>query len=66
MVEPDWSTSAIMSLLGEFEIANDTLIILSSDHGPVYDDGGDDGTTAHTSSAEVDRGHDASGPSPGG
>ena len=36
-------------------------VIFSSDNGPVYDDGYQDGTTVHTSTAEVDRGHDASG-----
>ena len=44
----------------------DTLVIFSSDNGPVYDDGYEDGTTVKTSTKEVDRGHDGSGPYRGG
>ena len=36
-------------------------MIFSSDNGPVYDDGYEDGTTVHCSLEESDRGHDASG-----
>lgn len=43
-----------------------TLVIFSSDNGPVYDDGYADGTTVKTSMEEVDRGHDGSGPFSGG
>ena len=66
MVQLDWSTGAIMKMLDKHGIADETLVIFSSDNGPAYDDGYDDGTTVHTSTKEVDRGHDASGPYRGG
>ena len=47
-------------------MTRDTLVIFSSDNGPVYDDGYDDGTVVKTSREEVDQGHDASGPYRGG
>jgi arylsulfatase A-like enzyme len=61
MVQFDWSTGEIMKALEEHGLAENTIVIFSSDNGPVYDDGYDDGTTVKTSSAEVDRGHDGSG-----
>ncbi|MDD2599604.1 MAG: arylsulfatase [Kiritimatiellae bacterium] len=66
MVELDWSTGAIMEMLEKRGIADNTMVIFTSDNGPVYDDGYDDGTTVPTSTREVDRGHDASGPYRGG
>lgn len=66
MVELDWATGAIVEMLEKRGIADNTMIIFTSDNGPVYDDGYDDGTTVPTSSKEVDRGHDASGPYRGG
>ena len=47
-------------------LAENTVVIFSSDNGPVYDDGYVDGTTVLTSKEEVDRGHDGSGPYRGG
>ena len=61
MVQFDWSTGEIMNALEEHGLAENTIVIFSSDNGPVYDDGYDDGTTVKTSEKEVDRGHDASG-----
>jgi arylsulfatase A-like enzyme len=46
--------------------SENTIVIWTSDNGPVYDDGYRDGTTVHTSTKEVDRGHDGSGPYRGG
>ena len=62
MVQLDWCAGEIMKALDEHGLADNTLVIFSSDNGPVYDDGYEDGTTVHTSSKEVDRGHDGSGP----
>lgn len=66
MVQLDWSTGQIMQMLEEHGLTENTLVIFSSDNGPVYDDGYDDGTTVKTSTEEVDRGHDGSGPYRGG
>ena len=61
MVQFDWTTGEIMKILEENGLAENTIIILSSDNGPVYDDGYDDGTTVKESREESDRGHDGSG-----
>lgn len=66
MVQLDWAAGEIMKSLKENDLAENTIVIFSSDNGPVYDDGYEDGTTVHTSTKEVDRGHDASGPYRGG
>lgn len=66
MVQFDWSTGQVMQILEENGMTENTIVIFSSDNGPVYDDGYDDGTTVKTSSKEVDRGHDGSGPYRGG
>ncbi len=66
MVELDWTVGAIMQMLEKHAIADNTMVIFSSDNGPVYDDGYADGTTVHTSTRESDRGHDGSGPYRGG
>ena len=66
MVQLDWATGEILKALESHGLAENTLVIFSSDNGPVYDDGYDDGTTVRTSTEEVDRGHDASGPYRGG
>ena len=66
MVQLDWATGQILKALQSNGLAENTLVIFSSDNGPVYDDGYEDGTTVHTSTKEVDRGHDASGPYRGG
>ena len=66
MVQLDWSTGAIMDVLEKHDLADNTMIIFSSDNGPVYDDGYQDGTTLKPRTGEVDRGHDGSGPYRGG
>ncbi|MDP6356435.1 MAG: arylsulfatase [Planctomycetota bacterium] len=66
MVQLDWCTGEILKSLKDAGIDDNTIVIFSSDNGPVYDDGYKDGTTVRTSSKEVDRGHDGSGPYRGG
>ncbi|MDF7823922.1 arylsulfatase [Pontiellaceae bacterium B12227] len=61
MVQFDWVTGQIMQALEENGIADNTIVVFSSDNGPVYDDGYDDGTTVMCSNEELDRGHDGSG-----
>lgn len=61
MVQFDWSTGEIMKTLDELGLKENTVVIFSSDNGPVYDDGYENGTTVKPRSGEVDRGHDASG-----
>lgn len=66
IVQLDWCAGEIMKVLKENGMAENTIVIFSSDNGPVYDDGYKDGTTVRTSTREVDRGHDGSGPYRGG
>lgn len=66
MVALDWATGQIMESLETAGLAENTIVIFSSDNGPVYDDGYEDGTVVPTSTAEVDQGHDGSGPFRGG
>ncbi|TWT84287.1 Arylsulfatase precursor [Planctomycetes bacterium CA13] len=66
MVQLDWATGEILKALDSQGLSENTIVIFSSDNGPVYDDGYEDGTTVRTSTKEVDRGHDASGPYRGG
>ena len=66
MVQFDWAVGELMSTLKSQGVADHTIVIFSSDNGPVYDDGYKDGTTVHTSREEKDRGHDGSGPYRGG
>lgn len=66
MVQFDWSTGEIMKALEENGLTENTIVIFSSDNGPVYDDGYVDGTTVVKSEGENDRGHDASGVYRGG
>ena len=61
MVQFDWSTGEILKALEEHGLTENTIVIFSSDNGPVYDDGYDDGTTVRTSTEESDGGHDGSG-----
>lgn len=61
MVQFDWTTGEIMKALEAHGLADNTIIVFSSDNGPVYDDGYQDGTTVKTSTKERDRGHDGSG-----
>lgn len=66
MVAFDWAVGELLKTLDEQGLADNTLVIFSSDNGPVYDDGYDDGTKVHTSTRDVDQGHDGSGPYRGG
>lgn len=66
MVQFDWAVGELMKILDELQLTDNTLVIFSSDNGPVYDDGYEDGTTVPTSTRESDRGHDGSGPYRGG
>jgi len=66
MVQLDWAAGEVLGALDEHGFTDNTLVIFSSDNGPVYDDGYEDGTTVLTSTEEVDRGHDGSGPYRGG
>ena len=66
MVAFDWATGEVLKSLEENGLTENTLVIFSSDNGPVYDDGYDDGTQVKTSSKEIDQGHDGSGPYRGG
>ena len=66
MVQLDWTVGALMKVLREKGLEENTIVIFSSDNGPVYDDGYDDGTVVKKSKEEVDQGHDGSGPYRGG
>ncbi len=66
MVQLDWAAGEILKTLEEQGLKENIIVIFSSDNGPVYGDGYEDGTTVQTSTKEVDRGHDASGPYRGG
>lgn len=66
MVQLDWTVGEILKTIAQYGLDEDTIVIFTSDNGPVYDDGYKDGTTVHTSTEEVDRGHDASGVFRGG
>jgi arylsulfatase A-like enzyme len=39
ILESDWSTSEILATLDRLKLADDTLVIFTSDNGPVVDDG---------------------------
>lgn len=66
MVQFDWTTGELMKALEENGLTENTIVILSSDNGPVYNDGYWDGSTVMKSKAEVDNGHDGSGIYSGG
>lgn len=66
MVAFDWAVGEIMDALEEHGMAENTIVIFSSDNGPVYDDGYEDDTTVLCSAEEEDRGHDGSGVYRGG
>lgn len=61
MVAFDWASGEIVKALEKNGLSDNTIVIFSSDNGPVYDDGYEDGTTVLTSTKETDRGHDGSG-----
>lgn len=56
IVQFDWSVGEIMKTLDELGIADNTLVILTSDNGPVVDDGYDD------HAEELLNGHSPAGP----
>ena len=56
----DWCVGEIMNTLDELNLTKNTLVIFTSDNGPVLDDGYHDGT------AEETAGHQPSGPYRGG
>lgn len=61
MVQFDWTVGEIMKTLEQHGLAENTLVIFSSDNGPVYNDGYADGTHVLCSEEEGERGHDGSG-----
>ncbi|VGO20475.1 sulfatase family protein [Pontiella sulfatireligans] len=61
MVAFDWATGEIMKALEKHGLTQNTIVIFSSDNGPAYDDGYDDGSVVECSQEESDHGHDASG-----
>ncbi len=61
MVQFDWTVGEIMKTLDQHGLTENTIVIFSSDNGPVYDDGYEDGTTVFCSTEEEDGGHDGSG-----
>ncbi len=60
IVEFDWSVGAIMAMLERLKIADNTLIVLCSDNGPVLDDGYADGAVEKLGN------HQPAGPFSGG
>ena len=66
MVSFDWACGAILDMLDKHGLSENTIVILASDNGPVYDDGYNDGTVTKTSSKPSDRGHFGAGPYRGG
>lgn len=66
MVQFDWTTGKIMEALDKNGLSDNTIVIFSSDNGPVYDDGYVDGTTVYLSTEPCDGGHYAAGPYRGG
>jgi len=60
IVEFDWSVGQILATLEQLKLSSNTLVILSSDNGPVLDDGYDD------RAVEDLNGHTPAGPLRGG
>ena len=61
MVEFDWATGEILQTLEDLGLSENTMVVFSSDNGPVYNDGYADGCTVDRSFGEADHGHDGSG-----
>ena len=66
MTQLDWTCGEIMKSLEKNGLTKNTIVIFSSDNGPVFDDGYKDGSTVKLYRKESDHGHDASGPYRGG
>ena len=47
IMQMDWCVGEIMKKLDELKLTNNTLVIFTSDNGPVLDDGYHDGTVEH-------------------
>lgn len=60
VVELDWVVGQVMKELEEMGIRENTLLIFTSDNGPIFDDGYDDGAIENAN------GHRAAGPFRGG
>ena len=60
VVEADWSVGQILESLEKLGIADNTIVIFSSDNGPIMNDGYDDGVFRDLN------GHDPNGPFHGG
>ncbi|MEN1704408.1 MAG: sulfatase-like hydrolase/transferase [Planctomycetota bacterium] len=60
IVEADWSVGQLMDAINRLGISEDTIVVLSSDNGPVMDDGYADGALQNRGT------HDPSGPYRGG
>lgn len=60
IVELDWVVNEVVSKLDELELRENTLVIFTSDNGPIFDDGYDDGAIENAN------GHPAGGPFRGG
>jgi arylsulfatase A-like enzyme len=60
IVQMDWCVGEIVAALEKHKLLDDTLLIFTSDNGPVYDDGYQDGAV------EDRNGHEAAGPLRGG
>lgn len=66
MVQLDDAAGTLLKLLDDAGLAENTIVIFSSDNGPVYDDGYHDGTEGQNPSDEASLPHDGSGPWRGG
>ena len=66
MVQFDWSIGQIIQALKKNGLLENTIVILTSDNGPAYDDVYIDGSSVKTSKADNDHGHYAAGPFRGG
>lgn len=60
IAELDWSTGEVVKILDSLGLANNTMIIFTSDNGPILDDGYDD------KAEELVDGHKPGGPFKGG
>ncbi len=60
IMQMDWCVGEIINKLEELELTNQTLVIFTSDNGPVLDDGYHDGSVEHTGN------HKPAGPYRGG